>query len=116
MPSPYYNLSELKSLVFDDMDFLKQIVDVFINQMPVDCAELKNATIHQQWKEVSLKAHKIKSSVKTIGIHDIYDDILQIESNSQAGVKLDAIPQQVDDFIAKVNLIISDLKQESFNL
>jgi HPt (histidine-containing phosphotransfer) domain-containing protein len=114
MPSPYYDLNDLKAMVFDDMDFLKEIVGVFIAQMPVDCAELQQAASQKEWKETAMKAHKIKSSVRTIGIHNLFDDIVEIEHNCNQLTHLDTVPQKIDTFMEKMNLIINDLEKESF--
>lgn len=114
MPSKYYNLSNLTEMVFDDLDFLQQIVSVFIEQMPIDAAELKNAVYHKQWNEAALKAHKIKSSVRTIGVKNLESQIITIEENCSNQNQLNQIESEVDDFVAKMNLVISDLKQETF--
>lgn len=114
MPSEHYNLDQLKSMVFDDLGFLQQIVQVFLDQMPIDMHHLTQAMNDENWQEVSLKAHKIKSSVRTIGIHRLEEKIEWIEKNSHNTDLHNEIIRAIESFEAQMDLVIRDLKTEKF--
>jgi PAS domain S-box-containing protein len=84
-----FDLSYLKEL--DDPLYLKDVLTIFLNDIPKALHEIKENTPLQQWAEVNIQAHKMKSSLGMLQINDLLDAITTIERNAKAGTNLDAM-------------------------
>ncbi len=89
-----YNLSIIKDIAQGDESFVKSLLQIFIDTVPTNCTELVEALSKGNLQEASELAHKLKSSVDTLQIVTIADDIRSIESNSKAE-KNQALMQQL---------------------
>ncbi len=114
MSSSLYDLSILSEMVYGDTDFMKELVDTFIEFAPVDSAEMQEFAKNDDWEETSKKAHKLKSSIRTIGVTSLSDLILEIELNSKNQKKLGEIPRQIDEFSAVLKMVLEHLATEDF--
>lgn len=79
----YIDLSYLEEMGDHDPKFILEIARIFIDQIPKELVKLKTAIESNNQKETYLIAHKIKSSIKHIGIHSIFKAIETIESEAK---------------------------------
>lgn len=73
------DLSYLKTFSDGDLDFVKEMVELFIEKIPMEIAELKRAIDAKEWPAAYKAAHDLKSSANFIGLKGIISDIMQIE-------------------------------------
>ena len=81
MSKELYDLSILSDMVYGDTDFMTELVNTFIEYAPLDTEELLVFANANNWEETSKKAHKLKSSIRTVGVISLSDLILEILRN-----------------------------------
>ena len=114
MSSSLYDLSVLEEMVYGDTVFMKELIDTFIEYAPIDSKELCDFAQEKNWDETSKKAHKLKSSIRTIGVISLTDLILSIENDAKNQQNLDTIHLDIDRFATTLEEVIVNLKKESF--
>lgn len=87
-----YNLSALQGVDQDDKAFIKEIVQVFIKNSSVDIANLMKAIEQESNNEIFQLAHRMKSSIYSLGIKDAYKNVESIEFYAKTGEQLEKIP------------------------
>jgi HPt (histidine-containing phosphotransfer) domain-containing protein len=114
MSNDLYDLSILSEMVYDDTDFMRELVSTFIEHAPIDAAELQAFANEENWSDTSKKAHKLKSSIRTIGITSLMDLILEIEEDAKDEIKLDQISEKISRLMNTLELVLVALKNEPF--
>jgi HPt (histidine-containing phosphotransfer) domain-containing protein len=114
MSKELYDLSILSDMVYGDTDFMRELVETFIEYAPIDADELAEFSKEKNWDEASKKAHKLKSSIRTIGVTSLSDVILSIEQDTRDQINMDTICDRISNFIKTLNLVLENLKQEPF--
>jgi len=92
------DLGYLKSFSDCDLDFVKEMVELFIEKIPMELAELKRAIDAKEWPEAYKAAHDLKSSANFIGLQGIVGAIMQIEDctkNERNFEQLEELREQV---------------------
>jgi CheY-like chemotaxis protein len=80
---PLYDLSLIQSMAGADAGFMKKMIKLFIDTVPQNVKELTTATKTENWEQVSKMAHKLKSTVDSMGKNQsgtIYDWLNQMRS------------------------------------
>jgi len=90
MKQVIYDLQKIKDLSDNDTDFIKEMVNVFVAEMPRDLERLSVALAEENRTRVHEFAHKMKPSLDLFGLGCL-SDILIIEawgkSNEEMNVK-----------------------------
>lgn len=71
--SNYCNLDYLKSISKPNIDFVKQIISIFLKENPLEITGIGQGIKSQNWKKAFLIAHKIKPSFSLLGVPE--DDL-----------------------------------------
>ncbi len=66
-----------------DAAFIKKMILLFIETVPQNVQELVDATGQKNWEQVSKMAHKLKSTIDSMGIRSLHDQIRAVESNAK---------------------------------
>jgi hypothetical protein len=77
---------------------------LFIDTVPPGLADLQEALKEQQWQRMGKIAHKLKSTIDSMGIAALRDDIRFIENSGKHESDTDSLPP----YIKKVTEIIGD--------
>ncbi|BAO55705.1 Hpt domain-containing protein [Nonlabens marinus] len=77
--SKAYDLSKVRELSDDDADFIKAMVETFIEEIPMDLEQLAMAVVNDDRGLVHEYAHKIKPTVDMFGLSCLYD-VLVLEA------------------------------------
>jgi PAS domain S-box-containing protein len=88
-----YDLSALQGIEQDDTAFLKEIVMVFIKNTTIDIRNLLKAIESNNSNEIFQLAHRMKSSIYSLGIKQAYKTVESIEFYAKTGEQLDKIPE-----------------------
>jgi len=105
---PLYDLSMIQTMSGGDEAFMGKMIKLFIETVPQNVKELLAATDTENWQQVSKLAHKLKSTVDSMGIKSIHDDIRQVESDAKENRNLNSIPLTVQ----KINSVIHDCVEQ----
>lgn len=114
MEDNLYDLSILSEMVYGDTEFMKDLVNTFVEHAPIDSKELASFAYNKNWEEASKKAHKLKSSIRTVGVTSLFDLILKIEMDAKNNNNLDSICDKIDQFTSTLELVVKSLEKETF--
>jgi HPt (histidine-containing phosphotransfer) domain-containing protein len=78
-------LQALRESTGDDAEFLAELVATFLEDSPVQLAELRSATMSGNAVEVRRGAHTLKSNGATFGVVRLTDLCRQLESQASDG-------------------------------
>lgn len=88
MKQRLYNLQKLIELSDNDADFIKDMVEMFITEIPKDLEHLAVAIIDDDRERVHEYAHKMKPSIDMFGL-ECLSDILIIEAWGKSKDEMD---------------------------
>lgn len=96
-PSKVCDLTYLQNLSAGDLGFIRQVLTLFFQQVPV---ELNNLTQHiDNLTNVKNTAHKLKSSVSLVGAESMVVRLKQIELLALEGVDKEQIRQLIHELL-----------------
>jgi hypothetical protein len=107
-----YDLSMVQSVSGGDEGFIKKMVALFIETVPGNLDELVKAMQSENWDQVAKTAHKLKSTVDSMGIKSIRQEIRTVEADAKAKTKLEEIPALVDKIGSVIHECINQLQAE----
>lgn len=110
-----YDLSALQGIEQDDTAFLKEIVMVFIKNTTIDISNLLKAIESNNSNEIFQLAHRMKSSIYSLGIKQAYKTVESIEFYAKTGEQLDKIPTLGIQLNETIQLVFTQLKSD-FNI
>lgn len=109
-----YNLNDVIEMAGGDEDFVKIIVQTFLEEIPADVVSMSEAISNSNPALAYQFAHKMKPNLQLFGLNQM-ENILLIENWSK-GKELETRAQDAGENIAsKVRLAEKELKND-FNL
>ncbi len=103
-----YDLSMVESISGGDKSFVIKMLQLFLDTVPVTLEQMNNALQSSQWLNLSQLAHKLKSTIDSMGIVSLKQDIRYIEQKAKQEQNLEAMPQ----LVKKVNSIIQKTMEQ----
>ncbi len=110
-----YDLSNLLQFGEDDPNFIKDIITLFITNGRQDLNSLQAAITAGEIQEVFQVAHRMKSSLNTMGIHSIETAIKRIDHCSRHNENVEEIPALYGQ-VEKTMLTVFDQLMEDFGI
>jgi CheY-like chemotaxis protein len=107
-----YDLTMIHSVSGGDAAFIKKMIQLFIDTVPQNVQELVDATGQKNWEQVSKMAHKLKSTIDSMGIRSIHDQIRAVEMNAKNQDQLDRMPDMVRQVESVVSVCVQQLREE----
>jgi CheY-like chemotaxis protein len=107
-----YDLTMVRSVSGGDEGFIKKMVQLFVDTVPPGLSELQEALRQEQWERVGKLAHKLKSTIDSMGITSLKDDIRTIESNGKHQENTGILAPLVQRVTEVVTACIGQLKTD----
>jgi len=107
-----YDLTMIRSVSGGDQAFIKKMILLFIETVPQNVQELVIAMGQKNWEQVSKMAHKLKSTIDSMGIRTLHDQIRAVEMNAKNQEQLEHLPQMVRQVELVVSVCIQQLRRE----
>lgn len=107
-----YDLTMIQSVSGGDKAFIKKMILLFIETVPQNVQELVDSTERKNWEQVSKMAHKLKSTIDSMGIRTIHDQIRSVEMNAKNQEHLELMPNMVQQIESVVSVCIQQLQRE----
>ena len=107
-----YDLSYLRSIQGSSTELVNKLMEIFIRTVPPTASEMVQASETEDWDTVKKLAHKIKSSVNTMGLHSIKADVKQIEESAGSRQQLESIPAKAKHIENIVTIASRQLQAE----
>jgi CheY-like chemotaxis protein len=111
-PARLYDLSIVQSVSGGDKAFIKKMILLFMETVPANVAELTQSLKAENWEQVGKMAHKLKSTVDSMGIRSIHGDIRAVEMNAKQKTNLSEVPAIVGKIEKTIADCIEQLREE----
>lgn len=111
----HYNLSKVYALSDNDVEFARQIVMLFLEEVPPEMKNIKHGLREKDHNKVYHAAHKIKPTLDLLGMDLAYEDVLAIETWSRSDGKKKEIKEVVKSLKDHVGKTIKELIKD-YNL
>lgn len=86
------DLTYLKELSNGSNEFIVEMITVFVEQTPIEIANMEKHLAAADWKSLRATAHKMKPSFAFMGIRELESVIKTIEDYSGNEKNLDLLP------------------------
>ena len=110
------NLAFLRDLADGSNDFIKEILVMFINEMPDSAEQMKSSCNSKDWDTLKAIAHKMKPSLSFIGMEELQKDIQLIERSASERSGLEKLPALVSKSQLVINQAVEELRDELQNI
>ena len=107
-----YDLSMIEAISGGDQSFTKRMLQLFLDTVPATLADIKGATDKSEWMPLSKHAHKLKSTIDSMNISSLKNDIRTIESKGKKGEDTNTLPGLVDKVLTVMNQVMDQVKKE----
>jgi HPt (histidine-containing phosphotransfer) domain-containing protein len=86
------NLDYLFELAKGDMEFVKEMLDVFLTDTPAELDNLSKCIAEENYPEIRQVAHKLRSTIPYVGLDELIGEEVQaIEEHAEKGSGIDDI-------------------------
>jgi PAS domain S-box-containing protein len=107
-----YDLTLVNELARGNEEFILNLSKIFIDTVPPTSKEMVSACEKKNWEQVGKLAHKLKSTIDTMCINSLKDDIRLIEKNGKDKTNIDAMPGLVEKADQVITKVTEQLKAE----
>ena len=107
-----YDLTMVESISGGDQGFIKKMLQLFVDTMPQNVGELQSALQQENWEMVGKHAHKMKSTIDSMGISSLKEDIRAVESSGKNKTNLESVPALVTKVADIIQKCISQIKND----
>lgn len=105
------DLSYLREMSGDSADFMIEMLDTLVAQIPSYLDDLQNAVDAQDWKAASEFAHKVKPTFYYVGREDLRDYMQVIERNAKESIDLHSIAASLDEIKAELIVLLAQIEK-----
>ena len=102
--------AHLDSVTGGDEKFTKELIDVFIQQLPTLLVGLEKALQDKDYKQLSAIAHKTKSSVALMGIEALRADMAELEVKAKDGDDFELYQKIVTNFLSVSTDVLTEIE------
>ena len=104
----YIDAKPLKALTGGDSEFMVELLDLFLSQIPEFTSNMKNSLETQDWDLLAKEAHTAKSSALTFGMEKTGILLKDIQLKSEAN-ELHELPELVRSAIQQMEAAMTEL-------
>jgi HPt (histidine-containing phosphotransfer) domain-containing protein len=108
----HYNLAKVYALSDNDPEFVLQIVNLFVTEVPEDLAEIKEGIKKKDHKHAYAYAHKIKPTLDLLGLKVAFEEILQVEAWTKAEGEKKEIKETFKSVKNQIEDAVKELKKD----
>jgi PAS domain S-box-containing protein len=105
------DFSYLKTVSNNNEEFIREIIDTFIDTIPEHLHQIKTCLRINDWDEVARVVHKIKSSLSLLGLQDAKNLAIEIENSIKDESEATQFTEMVNSFIDSLQFEINHLKE-----
>jgi len=106
----YINTKHLDAIASGDKEFLNEMADIFLSQIPEFISKMKSLLAEDNWEMLAREAHTAKSSVLTFGMDETGKLLKNIQLEAEAG-HLDELPQMVHTAVEQIEAAVPELQE-----
>jgi signal transduction histidine kinase/DNA-binding response OmpR family regulator len=106
-----FDLEELKKITRGDEQFLKRILELFLENTPESIDIMLKATSERDWNKVGMLAHKMRPSFSHMGIKDLAALLKKIEDKAAIPDDEQSLVKLVRKFCNKSKMVLEQLEE-----
>lgn len=110
------DLSYLREMSGGNQDLILEMINIFKNQIEEFSEGLDDYYNNKEFEQLGKLAHKAKSSISIMGLHDLATDLKNLELLAKAGKEPEKYPQIIDKFKSETLEAVHELDQVAKNL
>ncbi len=110
------NLSFLTNLADGNTDFIKKMLEIYVKQTPENLIVLENSVVNQKYDELAAIAHKMRSSLPYVGLHEAEKMLEKIEFEAKQKINTDKFPDTIAGLVRICELSLIQVKEELYLL
>jgi len=104
------DLKYLEQMTGNDSQIIKEMIELFLNQLAEVREEMTLLVDGSNWFELSRQAHKIKSSALVIGVAKMAEEMKELEMLAKESKNTEKYPEYVARFHTMVDVIEKELR------
>ncbi len=107
------DLSYLRNVSNNDENFIKEMIDTFLKNIPVALEEAQKFSEEKNWHELGRTIHRIKPSITFMGITNMKERVTALEALcSQEPINENFILLELDHLLQTCTEALNELRQE----
>ncbi|PWA10795.1 Hpt domain-containing protein [Flavobacterium laiguense] len=107
-----YNLAKVYALSDNDPDFVNEILNLFVTEVPNDLKEIGEGIKSKDHKHAYAFAHKLKPTLDLLGLNVAFEEILQIEAWTKTEGKKKEIIETYKSVKTQVKDAIKEIRKD----
>ena len=115
MGSKSYSVEELNIISNGDNEFIKKMIDLFVVYGSETVEEMNNCLKTKDYANISLLAHRLKSTIKLLCISSIENEIKLLENSHKNNLNPVEVEVLVHKIRNEVYVVIKDIEVERTN-
>lgn len=108
----YTDLTYLKTITDGEPQIIRELVELFISQVPEFIENMKKYYEAGQYIELGKEAHKAKSSIQVMGMSDLEKEMKALQLKTIAGTDVESYAEHIDHFVVQCTAAVEELKAE----
>ncbi len=108
-----YNLELIEKMCRGSIDLIKEMLQVFVEDLPKAVEEIKSAYQTQNFTIIKNTAHRIKPVLKFYHIEILENDILAMEQIAERQVLSGELKELIKKMDSVLSIIVADIKNTS---
>lgn len=110
------DLSYLREVAMGDEEIVIETAEAFLDDAPEAVQNMQDRFANQEWEKLYKQAHKIKPSLKYMGMDRATELILEIEGQAKSGNISEKLGSQIKEFNSLCQQALQELSDEIENL
>lgn len=107
-----YSLNYLNSISDGDTDFIKDMIQTFISNVPIELYQIRQLVLKNEWNLVGAEAHRFASNLVFLELEDLRVIAIKIENLGTYQKQTEQIPELLNRLEEGCSIIIHDLKND----
>lgn len=103
------NVTYLEEVCGGSKEIIKEMVDIFIEQVPEFYSEMRSLLDDKKYQDLGLLAHKAKSSVAIIGMDYLARKLKELELIAKEGEKVETYEDYLSEFKSETGKAVKEL-------
>lgn len=103
------DLTYLDELAGGNREFMREIIELFVKQTPVDLALLHEFIDQKDWQQVANQAHRIKPTLNYVGAVALREEIQQLENNASHKSNVEDIKIHMENLQPRFDALVAIL-------
>lgn len=108
----HYNLAKVYALSDNDSDFVNDILQLFISEVPQDVEYIKTGIKEKNYHQAYSYSHKIKPTLDLLGLNIAFEEVLLIEAWTRREGKRKEIKDSFKAVETQVEKAVKEIKKD----